>query len=102
MQAILREEFGVGRRALGAGRKDDRGDMEGVPGPTVVQVASYASLDRAVREKLPDVERQMENAKALYGALWCRRRGGKYVVVMEPTQWCRMLRDSLPVSTDSP
>ena len=95
VQAILRDQLGYpARRALGAGRKDDCGDITGIP-DTVVQVANYASLDRAVREKLPDLERQMVNAGASFGGLWCRRRGGKYVVVMDPAMWCALIREVL-------
>ena len=73
VQGMLRDNLGVpARRALGAGRKDDMGDIDGVP-DTVIQVANWADLDRAVNKKLPDVARQMENAGASFGALFCRR-----------------------------
>ena len=36
------------RRKLGAGRADDTGDIDGVPA-TVVQVANWADVARAVR-----------------------------------------------------
>lgn len=92
---ILNDLLGYpARRALGAGRQDDCGDVFGVP-DSIFQVANWASLDRAVREKLPDVERQMRNAGASHGSLWCRRRGGSYVVVLTPTQYCDLLRESL-------
>ena len=93
--AILNDELGLScRRALGAGRKDDVGDIHGIP-QTIVQVANYVDLDRAVREKLPSVEIQMKNAGAKYGSLWCRRRGGKYVVVLTPAQYLSLLRESI-------
>lgn len=94
VSAILNEELGLStRRALGAGRKDDVGDIFGIPN-TIAQVANYASLDRAVREKLPDVEVQMKNAGAEYGALWCRRRGGSFVVVLTVTQYLKLWSES--------
>lgn len=95
VQAILQDELGLGRRALGAGRKDDCGDIHGIP-DTIIQVANYASLDRAVREKLPTVEQQMENAGAQYGSLWCRRRGGSFVVVLTTDQYLKLWRESQP------
>src|SRR4051812_22437880 len=82
--AILNDTLGTNaRRALGAGRKDDVGDVYGVP-RTVIQVANYRSLDDAVRLKLAATEQQRENADADFAALFCRRIGGRYVVVMTP------------------
>lgn len=94
VQGLLRDLLGVpARRALGAGRQDDVGDMHGVP-DTVVSVANYADLDRAVREKLPDLERQRANADAYFAAMFCRRRGGSYVVVMTPEQFATLWREA--------
>lgn len=93
--AWFSEHLGVpARRALGAGRKDDVGDIHGIPGPTVIQVANYASLDRAVREKLPALERQRVNAGAEFAAMFCRRRGGSFVVVMTPADFARLWREA--------
>lgn len=94
VQGWFREHLGVpARRELGAGRKDDRGDISGVPA-TCIQVAAYASLDRAVREKLPALERQRVNAGAEFAAMFCRRRGGKYVVVMTPEAFAALWREA--------
>jgi hypothetical protein len=90
----LRDNLGVpARRALGAGRLDDIGDIHGVPN-TVIQVANWADLNRAVREKLPALERQMVNASADLGALFCRRKGGSFVVVQTPEMWAQMWREA--------
>jgi hypothetical protein len=94
VQGWFRDVLGVpARRALGAGRLDDVGDIHGVP-QTAVQVANYADLDRAVREKLPVLERQRENAGASFAAMFCRRRGGDYVVVMTPEQFAALWREA--------
>lgn len=94
VQGILRDLLGVpARRKLGAGRRDDIGDIDGVP-DTVVQVANYADLARAVREKLPETVVQQERAGATHGALFCRRRGGAYVVVLTVEQWAALWREA--------
>ena len=96
VQALLRDELGLPvRRALGAGRQDDVGDIHGLP-DTVIQCAAYKDLARAVNEKLPALERQMVNAQASHGALFLRRRGGAYIVVTTPTLWARLWREALP------
>lgn len=88
LQGILRRHLGVpARRALGAGRKDDIGDITGLPG-TVIQVASYTDLVRAVREKVPECVRQQEVAGVQFGATFVRRYGGQWIVVQTVPQWC--------------
>ncbi len=100
VQAMIRENLGVlARRTLGAGRSDDMGDIEGVP-DTAIQVANWADLNRAVREKLPMLERQMQNAGATHGALFCRRMGGKWVIVMTPEMWFALMREALELGDD--
>jgi hypothetical protein len=95
VQGILREELGLpARRMLGAGRKDDVGDITGVP-DTVIQVTTRADLARAVREKLPEVEEQRQRAGAKYSAVFARRRGGAWVVVMTPEMWCSLIRETM-------
>jgi hypothetical protein len=94
VQGLLRDLLGVpARRALGAGRLDDVGDISGIPN-TTISVANWADLSRAVREKLPDLERQQVNAGATFAAMFCRRRGGTYVVVMTPAQFAMFWREA--------
>ncbi len=93
--AILSDELGITvKRALGAGRKEDVGDIFGVP-DTAIQVANWADLNRAIREKLPEVEQQRQRAGATYSAVFARRRGGEWVVVMTPAMWCSMIRETM-------
>lgn len=95
VQGILRDLLGVpARRALGAGRRDDIGDITGVP-ELCVQVAAYADLSRAVREKLPELQVQQARMGATFAALFCRRRGGSYVVVMTPEQFAALYREAM-------
>lgn len=94
VQGLLRDLLGVpARRALGAGRQDDVGDVFGVP-DTVIQVCDWQDLARAFREKLPELERQRENAGATFSALFARRRGGSYVVGQSPEAWATSWREA--------
>jgi len=93
--ALIADLLGVPcRRKLGAGRQDDRGDLDGLP-DTVVQVTARVDLARAVREKLPAVARQMENDHATFGAVFVRRPGGRFVVVLTPEQWATYWREAI-------
>lgn len=80
-------------RRYNLGTHEDIGDL--ILEDTVVQVAAWADLNRAVREKLPQLERQQENAKATFAGLFARRRGGNYVVVLTPEMWATLLREAL-------
>ena len=79
---------------LGAGRADDTGDIDGVPA-TVVQVANWADVARAVREKPTGAEAQRRNAGATFACTWVRFRGGLWRVVLTPEQWATYHRETL-------
>lgn len=55
------------RRKLGAGRVDDEGDLEGIPS-TVVQVAAWKDLSRALRVKPVEAGNQAANAGVPFAA----------------------------------
>lgn len=95
VQGLLRDLLGVpARRALGAGRKDDIGDITGIPS-TVISVANYRDIGRAIREKLPHVEVQRERAGATFAAMFVRRPGGGYVVCMTAEMFAAMWREAI-------
>ncbi len=95
VQGILRDLLGVpARRKLGAGRQDDMGDIDGVPN-TVIQCASIARLNVAVREKPLECETQQERAGATFGATFIRLVGGDYRVVMTPEQFATFWREAV-------
>ncbi len=95
VQAMLREHLGFpARRALGAGRKDDMGDITGVPG-LVVQVANYANVTTAVREKPLAAEAQRLRADELFACSFIRLRGGDYRVVLTPEQFFALFREAV-------
>jgi hypothetical protein len=94
VQGIIRDLLGVpARRALGAGRKDDKGDIDNVPN-TAVQVCDWRDLAAAVREKPIEVEIQQAHAGALFAASFVRLRGGAYRVVLTPEQWACYWREA--------
>ncbi len=93
--AILAELTGWPvRRALGAGRAEDVGDLVGFP-DTAVQVADRADVLRAVREKPIGAERQRERAGATFCATLVRLRGGVWRVVLTPEQFATWAREAL-------
>jgi hypothetical protein len=95
IQEMLREKLGIPtiRRSLGAGRKDDVGDIDGVPS-TVIQVAWWANPLTAINAKILDVDRQRRNKRVRFGALFVRRtrvrNGPQWIVVMDPDNFARM------------
>jgi len=90
--ALLTDLLGVPvRRKLGAGRIDDTGDLDGVPGH-VVQVASWADTAAAARVKPKEAEQQRINAQATHAATLVRFRGGTWRVVLSLEQWSRYIK----------
>lgn len=82
------------RRKLGAGRADDTGDLDGLPNCTA-QAKNYADVLRAIREGLPAVEVQRNNAGTTHSVLFARRRGGEWIAVQSLESWATMFRETL-------
>lgn len=80
------------RRKLGAGRKDDEGDLD--VWNTTVQVADWKNISDAVRLKPRDCVEQQERSKDHFGCTWIRLRGGEWRVVMTPEQWATYAREA--------
>ena len=78
------------RRKLGAGRIDDTGDLDGIPGHAI-QVANWADTAAAARIKPPEAEQQRLNAGLPKAATLVRFRGGNWRVVLTLEQWARYL-----------
>lgn len=76
------------RRLLGAGRTDDRGDLD-LPG-WAVQVADWVDVARALRVKPLDADEQAQRAGLPYAAAMLRLRGGEYRVVLTPETFARI------------
>lgn len=86
------------KRALGAGRAEDTGDLFGIP-ETVVQVASWANALAAIRAKPAEAELQRGHANATFAASMIRLRGGMWRVVLTPEQFATLLREALAPSS---
>ena len=80
-------------RKLGAGRREDVGDLHGLP-DTVVQVANWADTSAAARAKPAEAERQRVNDGATFAATFVRFRGGTWRVVLTPEQWATLWREA--------
>ena len=83
------------RRKLGAGRSDDTGDLDGVP-ETVIQVANYSDVLKAVRHKPLGAEQQRINAGATHAFAMVRMRGGDWRCVLTVEQMATYIREALP------
>ena len=96
-QAIWHDLLGIrARRKLGAGRKDDMGDLDLIP-DTVVQVCDWKDAATAVRLKPLECEAQQARAGALFGVTMVRLRGGQWRFVLTPEQWATLWREAQPV-----
>jgi hypothetical protein len=95
VEALLRELLEIPhiRRALGAGRQDDVGDIDGVP-QTSIQVAWWSNPMTAINAKLLDTEVQRKHKRVRFAALFVRRtrirNGPPWIVVQTPEQWARL------------
>lgn len=91
---ILTDQLGpIVRRRLGAGRRDDTGDLDGLA-MTTVEVKCYADITRAVREGLDEVTAEQTNAGTPFGVAFIRRPGGRWFAAMTIEQWCAMYREA--------
>jgi Holliday junction resolvase len=81
------------RRRLQNGRSDDTGDLEGLP-DTCAQVKDFVDVLRAEREALAELEHQRARAQVPFAVAFVRHRGGRWVAVMTPEQFCTLLREA--------
>lgn len=87
------------RRALGAGRQDDTGDIFGLRDHTI-QVCHWADVSAAAIRKPLEAMAQMANAGANFASTFVRFRGGQFRVVLTVDQWARLValqqREAMP------
>lgn len=73
---------------------NDHGDLGGVPG-MAIQAKDYVDLARAIRDGLEDAARQRDNAGLDWACAFIRRRGGRWVAVMDLPDWCSLYREAV-------
>ena len=83
------------QRMLGAGRKEDIGDIAGIPGHAI-QIANWKDTAAAAIQKPLGAQRQAENAMMPHAATFVRFKGGKWRVVLTPEQWNSYLQKLYP------
>ena len=94
--ALIADLLGVpARRKLGAGRRDDTGDIDGVP-DTAIQVVSRSSdvVAVAVVRKPVEADEQAARMGANLAATFVRIRGGTWRVVLTPEMWATYWRET--------
>jgi hypothetical protein len=91
---LLSERLGIDcRRMLGAGRQDDVGDLHGLDGWTV-EAKNYSDVLAAIRDGLADLDREQANAGTPFGVVFVRRRGGRWLAVMDVDRWCDVYEET--------
>jgi Holliday junction resolvase len=94
LATLLADRLGIDcRRMLGAGRADDIGDLHGLDNWTA-EVKNYANLAVGINEGLTDLEREQANAGTTFGVCFVRRRGGRWIAVMDLDAWCAVYRET--------
>ena len=93
---ILGDELGAPvRRKLGAGRRDDQGDLElGGDLSCAVQVADWKDVVGALTRKVWDANEQADRSGLDYGVAMLRVRGGTWRVCMDVETFCTLLREA--------
>lgn len=91
---LLSDELGIPvKRMLGAGRAEDVGDLHGLAGWTV-ETKNYADLASGINEGLKDLDREQVNAGTPFGVVFVRRRGGRWLAVMDLPRFCSVYRET--------
>ena len=94
LAALVSELLGVpARRALGAGRADDVGDVWGIPS-TAIQVCDWQDVAQALRIKPVAADLQAVNAGVPFSAAAIRLRGGEWRFCLTPDAYAAMWREA--------
>jgi Holliday junction resolvase len=94
--AMFNEEgFAKARRALGAGRNDDVGDIDGVPHLCLQVAGRKTGLATVLDQKLPATEIQRKNRGVPFGALFVRMDRKPWVVHLTPRMFFTLFKYAL-------
>ncbi len=97
LERILADLLGFEvRRKLGAGRRDDMGDIDGLPN-TVIQVTGNRDATKAFRLKPLECAEQQARAGALFGVTAVRLHGGIWRFVQTEDQFATLWREAQPL-----
>lgn len=83
------------RRRLGAGAKDDKGDLDGVPDTCVEVKYRPNDLARSINEGLAQLRVEQANAGCTFAVLLVRRKGGRWIAVMDLDQLTTLWREAI-------
>lgn len=79
------------KRKLGAGRHEDTGDLHGIPDCTIQVKNRPNGLLESISRGLPQLRIQQANAGSRFGFLLARRKGAKWIAVLELDQIAALL-----------
>jgi hypothetical protein len=89
------EGFKKARRALGAGRQDDVGDIDGVPYLCLQVAGRKTGLATVLDQKLPATEIQRKNRNVPFAALFVRMDRKPWVVHLTPKMFFTLFKYAL-------
>jgi Holliday junction resolvase len=95
VQRLAQAEGYKARRMLGAGRKDDVGDIDGMPRLCLQVTRVKTALTTKLYEKLPKTEQERINRRVPFGAIFARLDHKPWMVVMTPKQFWRLYHYAL-------
>jgi hypothetical protein len=87
--------FTNAERAYGAGRADDTGDIDGLPG-VCIEVKNHNKIE--VAGFIGELEREMANSRAETGVVIVKRRGDsdvdRWYAITTAAQWVQLMKDT--------
>lgn len=92
---FIEEGFAKARRALGAGRQDDVGDIDGVPHLCLQVAGRKTGLSTVIDQKLPATEIQRNNRGVPFASLWIRMDRKPWIVVLTPRMFFTLFKYAL-------